>query len=51
MTTNAFVGVDLWIDEDELEELALGFERIVTRSRQRPAPERPAFYVDYIEAE
>ena len=51
MTTNAHTGIELWIDDDELEEISLAFERIVVRSRQRPVSERPEFYAEYLEVE
>ena len=51
MTPNAQTGIELWIDEDELEEISLNFERIVARSRQQPAHDRPEFHAEYLEAE
>ena len=51
MTTNAPTDSELWIDDDELLEISLSFERIVTRSRQRPPNDRPEFYADYSEVE
>ncbi len=51
MATIAPVDVDLWISEEELAELAVTLERIVTRSRLRPQAERSVFFADYLEAE
>lgn len=51
MTTNAQTGIELWIEDDELEEISLAFERIVARSRQQPAHDRPEFHAEYLEAE
>ncbi len=51
MTTNAQTGIELWIDDDELEEISLAFERIVARSRQQPAHDRPDFHAEYLEVE
>lgn len=51
MTTIAPLDVDLWISDEELAQLADNLERIVSRSRPRPAPERPAFFTDYLEVE
>jgi hypothetical protein len=51
MATTAPIDVDLWISDEELAELAVTLERIVTRSRQRPLTDRAVFFADYLEAE
>jgi len=51
MGTKLFSDVDLWIDDEELDELAQSLERIV-RSSPRPHPgPRQTFFTDYYEAE
>jgi hypothetical protein len=51
MATTAPIDIDLWISDEELAELAVSLERIVTRSRLRPLTDRAAFFADYVEAE
>lgn len=51
MAPIAPLDVDLWISDEELAELADNLERIVSRSRHRPVPERPVFFTNYLEVE
>lgn len=51
MKPTAPVDVDLWISDEDLAELALSLERIITRSRERPLADRAVFFADYLEAE
>jgi hypothetical protein len=50
MGTKVLRDVDLWIDEDELDELAQRLEQIV-RTSQTAATPRSVFFSDYYEAE
>jgi hypothetical protein len=51
MGTKVFRDVDLWIDEDELDELAQRLERILQASPQVSPMLRSTFFADYHEAE
>lgn len=51
MTTNAPSNIELWIDDDELAQIALSFERLISRTPTASPPARPTFFVDYFEVE
>ncbi len=51
MSTNAPIGLDLWIDEEELRRISLAFDRIIVRSRRPTPAEIIEFFADYLEVE
>ncbi len=43
--------IDLWIDDDEIDELIARMERALSRPPVAPQVLRPPFHTDYMEAD